>query len=233
MNLYPSIFRRKSCRKFNMQPLSPERLSEIDGAIESFTRLSPSPSLKWRFTDRVSGLYHVEAPHYLIISGDGVAGENVGFLFQQLALWLDAEGLGCVWLGEAKDAAARSNSDIITIAFGSTVDSPHRTLDQFKRKAIENVTNSPEDFCIKAAHLAPSGLNTQPWYFEKQQDRVLVYKQKLKLPISLVYKHSDIDMGIALCHYWLACVQEGLPFSFKPEQSLPKKPGYLPFGVIE
>lgn len=235
MNLYESIPQRKSCRKYAPQPLGSDKLAEIERAIESFEPLSPDIPLKWRFASQVKGLYHVNAPQYLIIAGQGKPGEkeNAGFLFQQLVLWFDAMGLGCVWLGESKDSGpAREKTDIITIAFGAVTESPRRTREQFKRKPIETITNAPEDICIQAAHLAPSGMNTQPWYFEKRQDEVLLYKQKLKPPISLLYKHSDIDMGIALCHYYLACKETGKPFNFSRKTSLPSKAGFLPFGII-
>lgn len=235
MNLYASIFQRRSCRKYDMQPLDADKLTEIDHAIERFEPLSSDISLGWRFAHQVKGLYHVRAPHYLIISGQGVPGEkeHAGFLFQQLALWFDAMELGSVWLGESKDAgAARAKTDIITMAFGHAAEPVHRAAHQFKRKSIEDITNAPEDMCIQAVHLAPSGMNTQPWYFEKQQNQVLVYRQKLKPPISLLYKHSDVDMGIGLCHYYLACQEIGKPFHFSREAALPEKSGFLPFGVI-
>lgn len=236
MNLYNSIAQRKSCRKYEMQPLPREQMTEIENAIQGFSPLTPAPTLAWRFTQQVKGLYHVAAPHYLIISGQGQPGEkeNVGFLFQQLALWLDAQEIGCVWLGESKDTqVASTKGDIITIAFGHTAGPVHRTKEQFKRKPLEQITNSPDDPCIQAVHLAPSGMNTQPWYLEQQNGKVLVYKQKLKLPLSLVYKHSDIDMGIALCHYALACQELGKPFHFSRTDALPGKAGYLPFGIID
>ncbi|MDL2248695.1 hypothetical protein LJB89_03260 [Tyzzerella sp. OttesenSCG-928-J15] len=235
MNLYAAIPQRKSCRKYDMQPLGADKLGEIEQAIGSFQPLSPDISLKWRFVNQVKGIYHIQAPHYLVISGQGKNGEkeSAGFLFQQLALWFDTMELGCVWLGESKDVGAeRSKNDIITMAFGSVTEPVHRTMEQFKRKPIETITNAVEDICIQAAHLAPSGMNTQPWYFEKLDDRVLVYRQKLKLPLSVVYKHSDIDMGIALCHYYLACKESEKPFHFSREKALPEKAGFLPFGII-
>ena len=75
-------------------------------------------------------------------------------------------------------------------------------------------------------------MNTQPWYFEKQDEKVLVYEKKLKAPLSLAYKLSDIDMGIGLSHYFLACKEFGKPFRFACDASLPSKAGYLPFGII-
>lgn len=236
MNLYGSIARRRSCRKYDMRPFEQDKMSEIESAIKGFGLLLPEAPVEWRFTNQVKGLYHVQAPHYLIVGGRGQPGEkvNTGFLFEQLVLWFDAMEIGCVWLGESKDAnAAGAKGDIIAIAFGHAAEPVHRAREQFKRKPIDQITNAPDDVCIQAAHLAPSGMNTQPWYFERQDSGILVYKQKLKLPLSLVYKHTDVDMGIALCHYALACKETGRPFHFSPVSSLPGKAGHLPFGIIE
>lgn len=234
-NLYPSISQRKSCRKYDMRPLGQEVLSEISNAIEGFESLYPGVSLEHRFTSKVKGRFHVDAPHYLIVSGQGAPGEMeaAGFLFEQLVLWLDALDIGSVWLGSSKDAeAAGTDQDLVVIAFGNSPESIHRSIDQFKRKEIEEITNVTDDPCIQAARLAPSGMNTQPWYFEKQDEKVLVYEKKLKAPLSLAYKLSDIDMGIGLSHYFLACNEFGKPFRFARDASLPSKAGYLPFGII-
>ena len=235
MDLYASIARRKSCRKYDMQPLGQETMTAIEDAIKGFTPLYADVPLAWRYTSRVNGRFHVEAPHYLIISGKGKSGEaeNAGFLFEQLALWFDAMEIGCVWLGGAKDAQAGSTEgDMITIGFGKTLEPVHRERAAFKRTPIEKITNAPDDMCVQAAHLAPSGMNTQPWFFEKMEGKTLVYEQKLRPPISLIYKHSDIDMGIGLCHYAMACRQTGRQFTFARAEDLPQKRGYMPFGVI-
>lgn len=235
MDLYRSISQRKSCRKYDMQPLEPKIFDEIEEAIQSFEKLYPDAPLEYRFTQKIKGRFGVAAPHYLVVSGQGRPGEmeSAGFLFQQLVLWLDAHEIGSVWLGSSKDTEVKDTSqDIITLAFGRSTESIHRTEKQFKRESIGSITNAPEDVCIQAVHLAPSGMNTQPWYFQKQDEEILVYKKKLKLPISLTYKLSDIDMGIGLCHYAVACKEVGRQFQFSRQTALPEKSGYIPFGTL-
>lgn len=235
MKLYSAIGQRKSCRKYDMQPLEPDLMSEIEGAIESFEPLFPDVPVQWRFSRKIAGRFHVEAPHYLILGGEGKPGEleNIGFLFQQLVLWFDLKGLGSVWLGASTDAdGGEKKGDILAIGFGRTTEPVHRAANEYKRKPIEKITNAPDDPCIQAAHLAPSGMNGQPWYFEKQGGEVWVYRQNLKPPFSLLYKHADIDMGIALCHYAQCCKELGKPFGFTRSAALPDKPGYTSFGMI-
>lgn len=235
MDLYDSIAQRKSCRNYRMQALGQDFLGEVEAAIASFEPLYPTLPIKYRFTAKVKGRFHVGAPHYLIAEGTGDPGEleNIGFVFEQLVLWFDAHEIGSVWLGSSRDAEISSKgNDVLAIGFGHVTDSVHRSKEEFKRRPINEITNAPEDFCIQAAHLAPSGMNTQPWYFEKREGKVLLYQQKLKPPISLLYHHSDEDMGIGLSHYALAKKEQGGTFHFMRNTALPEKPGYRPFGII-
>ena len=235
IDLFDEIERRKSSRKFTGEPLSEEQLAEVEAALQSFEALYPEVTLEHRLATEVKGMFVVRAPHYLIVSGQGAAHEleSAGFLLEQLILWFSAQGIGCVWQGGAKSVDKNlSGNDLIIIAFGTTRKPPYRQLIEFDRKAIDDITNAPDDPCIQAVHLAPSGMNLQPWYLEQTRGEVLLYKQKLLPPQGLVYKLADLDLGIALCHYLLACKHLGKPFAFEASCDLPAKKGYLPFGVI-
>lgn len=234
MELFDAISRRKSCRKYTGKPLDEAQLDEIRAAIAGFWTLYPDVPLDFRFTDETRGMFKVDAPHYLIISGEGRPGEaeSAGFLFEQLALWFDTRDIGCVWLGKAKDVRQSSDKDILSMAFGPAEGPAHRGESEFQRKAIGEITNAPEDACLRAVRLAPSGMNLQPWYFEKSGDIMLVYEQILKPPMSLVYKKTAVDMGIALCHYRLACEREGREFAFARRSEGPERKGYRLFGEI-
>ncbi len=233
MDLFNSISQRKSCRKYIDEPFSLVELEEVEEAVKGFEPLFPDVPLNYRFVTATKGMFHVKAPHYLVISGKGEEGEreNAGFIGQQLMLWLNARGLGGVWLGASWDASEnRKPSDIIIIAFGKVDGSPNRELSEFKRKDISEITNDTEDKGVKAIHIAPSGMNLQPWYFEKKAEKLLVYRQILKPPVSLVYKLTGVDMGIALCHYAVASRRYGADFAFQVGGSAAKKKGYEFFG---
>jgi nitroreductase len=233
MDLFNSISQRKSCRKYIAEPFSLVELEEVEEVIKSFEPLFPDAPLSYRFVTATKGMFHVKAPHYLVISGKGEEGEqeNAGFIGQQLMLWLNARGLGGVWLGASRDASEdRKPSDVIVIAFGKVEGSPNRKLSEFKRKDISEITNDTEDKGVKAIHLAPSGLNLQPWYFEKRAEKLIVYREILKLPMSLIYKLTKVDMGIALCHYAVTSRRYGASFDFQVGGSAAEKKGYEFFG---
>jgi len=234
MDLYDAINRRKSCRTYKMEVLRDDQMAQIEAVLGGVEPLFPDAPVSYRFATETKGMFHVKAPHYLVLSGHGKEGEqeNAGFIGQHLMLWLNANELGGVWLGASKDAAERRKSDLIVIAFGKPEGSPDRALSEFQRKLIEEITNDVEDVCLQAVRLAPSGLNIQPWYFEKTDGRLFVYRQRLKPPMSVAYRLTKIDMGIALCHYAVACRHFNRPSHFTAEKSGGSKKGYDLMGVL-
>ena len=235
MDLFEAINKRKSCRSYTGQPFDQGQLDEFHKIIDGFKSLYPDVPLEYRFVTETEGLFKVEAPHYLIVSGQGKEGEpeNAGFIGEQLVLWFDRHDIGSVWLGKTKDVQrSRTGKDIITIAFGQPQGEVHRDESEFKRKPIDEITNAPDDPCIQAVRLAPSGMNLQPWYLEKADNKTLLYEQVLKPPVSLAYRKTAVDMGIALCHYALACRRFGKPFSFERQSGLGDKRGYRLFGAL-
>lgn len=235
MNLYNAISKRKATRQYLDTPLDSKVLDGMIEKLKSFELLYLDSPLEFRVVNHTKGFFNVEAPHYLIISGKGSIHEkeNAGFVGQRFVLWLHTIGIGSVWLGASKDKGkARSKNDIIVIAFGNAKVSIERELSEFKRKKIETITNIPEDDCIKAVHLAPSGMNQQPWYFEKRENKVIVYEQKLKAPLNLVYKSTLVDIGIALCHYKIVCEQLKKPFVFQFLSAKTDKKGFKLIGEI-
>ena len=106
MDLFNSISRRKACRKYVAEPLREIQLEEIETALNSFKPLYPDAPLSYRFASETKGVFHVKAPHYLVISGQSKKGEeeNAGFIGQMLLLWFYSHERGGVWLGASKDA---------------------------------------------------------------------------------------------------------------------------------
>lgn len=236
MDLFNYIFKRKSCRKYILEPLSSNELNNIKKKLDSFELLFKDAPISYRFVSETKGMFHVLAPHYLVFSGVGKDGEqeNVGFIGQQLMLWLNSQDLGGIWLGATRDISAdRSNSDIVVIAFGKSETPIFRELSEFKRKDITTISNIPKNKFIKAAHLAPSGLNLQPWYFEKVTGKLLLYRQILNPLTALVYKLTKVDIGIVLSHFYIAFKHFNKDFKFyKTDLNQPKK-GYKYFGYLD
>lgn len=234
--LYQSIFRRKSVRKYEMTPLD-------DSVTDEVARLIPS--LKPLFDIRtdvrlvpgevIRGLLALKAPHYLVISSEKREGYlvNAGFILQQMDLALSAMGLGSCWVGLAKpseEIAIQPGMEfVIGMALGKAAGSLHRnSVSEFNRKPLGKIANVFEDPLLEAARLAPSSVNSQPWYFKKEGDRIHAYCIRTGRLKALLYERlNQIDMGIALCHVWLAGLYHGKNPVFAREAEYPEAPaGY-------
>ena len=92
-------------------------------------------------------------------------------------------------------------------------------LKSFKRKTMEQITDRP-DAKLEPARLAPSAVNSQPWYFTHEGETVHVYCRNAG---------SHLDAGIALAHLYIANV-ETFRF-FKAENPAPMQ-GYTYIGSV-
>jgi len=234
--LYQSIFRRKSVRKYQMTPLDTSVTDEVSGLIPS---LKPLFDIRTDVSlvpgDAIRGLLALKAPHYLVFSSENREGYlvNAGFMLQQMDLALSAMGLGTCWVGLAKPSEEITIQPgmefVIAMAFGKPAVSLHRErLSEFNRKPLGKIANVHEDPLLEAARLAPSSVNSQPWYFIKEGGRIHAYCIRSGLLKALLYeKLNKIDMGIALCHIWLAGLNHGKNPVFSRETEYPEAPaGY-------
>ena len=241
--LYESIFTRKSCRSYDMTPLSEEELSNLLGKIATFKTLDPNVKLSIQVAHSIDvrGVFKAEAPHYLIISGTGAKREaiNAGFLFEQWTLYASAQGYGCVWLGATRPKSENNGAKtIVVIAFGRTNEPHTRTYDEFDRKVLADIAVG-ETPLLEPARLAPSAMNGQPWRFivatTEYQEEPVIYIYKKRSFAQLFDDHSDLDMGIMLSHLYIAYLNAGLPFVFSQDsKSAPKPPsGCTYFGTLQ
>ncbi|MCX7614487.1 MAG: nitroreductase [Clostridiales bacterium] len=214
IQLYEEIFRRKSVRKYNLRPLSNDVLAEIREFSESAKPLDNSIRYEFSFlhTADVSKLLSVKAPHYICFYSEkkGNYLMNAGFILQQVNLYLSARGLGSCWLGMAKPLKQKTvmKNDmefVIMLAFGNANEPLHRTNPlEFRRKSLAAISSSSFDF-LEPVRLAPSAVNSQPWFFSENKDEIVVSREKLNaLKAPLYGRVNQIDIGIAVCHLWLS-----------------------------
>jgi len=238
MDIYSPIFTRKSTRDYDMAPLSAETIQQIETFISGVKPLLPKAEFTYKIVgpEEVKGLGIPKAPHYMLISGKEQPLRNVcaGFLFQHVELYLYSMGLATRWLGGVKGKQNDPNH-IVGFAFGKPTEPATRKLAEFERKSVTDIAKGT-DPRLEAVRLAPSGLNKQPWYFIVEDNAVHVYYQKsLGGLIGMLYKLTDVDIGIALCHMAVASEHEGKPFRFsvdrKDTPTPPKSFVYL--GTVE
>ena len=227
MDLYASIFTRKSVRKYDTTPLSAETLQQIETFISGVTPLLPQSEIAHKIVgpDEVKGLAIPKAPHYMLISGKDQPLRNTcaGFLFQHVELFLYSMGFATRWLNGIKGKQDNPNH-IVGFAFGKPGEPATRTLAEFTRKPLSEIAEG-SDSRLEAVRLAPSGTNAQPWYFVVEGDSVHVYyKNSLGGLYGMLYHLTDLDVGIALCHMTVASEHEGKAFRFSTDNTNPPVP---------
>lgn len=216
---YDIIAKRKSVRKYDMTPLNEHKINEIEEFTKLIKPLNLDISTKFVFLSSgdVKNLLPVKAPHYLCIYSDKKEGylTNAGFMLQQADLYLSKNGIGSCWLGVAKptNAVPRVIDNlefVIMLSFGNPIDSLHReSVEQYKRKSLQEVTSILEnDEIMEPIRLAPSASNSQPWFISGEKEHLVFNREKLSLLRAPIYdKMNCIDIGIALCHLWIAAIK--------------------------
>lgn len=229
MKLEEQIYLRKSCRKYLDEPVN---LDLIDEFMSNVKPLNEDIEYRYEFLkqNEVSSKMHFKAPYYLAIYSEIKENYmvNAGFIFQQLCLYLQSQGIGSCWLGLGSPKK-KDSEFVILISFGKS-DDMTRTLDEFKRNNLSKISDEVDESLIPA-QLAPSAMNSQPWYFKHTVDGFDVYQVKQNIiKRQLLKRWNPIDMGIAISHMYIANENT---FEFKIKDNFDELKGYTYIGSIK
>jgi hypothetical protein len=221
MSLYKTIFTRRSVRAYDPSPLLEQQLEDIKQFLAATDRL---PGQTGRFEVVTAEAFSGTTAPYAILAyceeGDAPYA-NVGYVLQNLDLYLQSIGLGSVWLGMGKETQ-KSADFCILLAFGKT-DVPQRNSDtDFKRLPLEQISNA-DNPVARAARLAPSAANTQPWKLELSPGKVTVHYVGRGIMKLMLKKMNKVDVGIVTRHVVLALENEGTPVQSISTQADGKK----------
>lgn len=179
--------------------------------------------------DEVSLRTRWSAPYYLALYSEKKDNylENIGFVFQQVCLYMQSIGIGSCWVGMGS-VKVKNPDFIILIAFGKS-DRMTRDLDDFKRKKLSEITDY-EDERLIPAQLAPSAVNSQPWYFRHNDGGFDVFQTRQNIiKRQFLKKWNPIDVGIALAHLYVANPDT---FSFEIRSDVENIKGYRYCGSV-
>jgi hypothetical protein len=123
------------------------------------------------------------------------------------------------WVNQPKKGRLETSSlkFVITLAAGNPEDLVHRkNVSEFNRKPLDQISKGDKFLdIIEAARLAPSATNSQPWFFVTDDNHIHCYCIKPGLVKRIIYKKMNrINMGISLCHLWLAGLNKNIGISF-------------------
>ena len=225
-SLYDMIFKRKSFHLFRStgdEIITGPELSQIREAYRGFTPLCPDIRTEIRIvpgeeTSCHRGeqycilLYSENKPHYL---------QNIGYLGEQLDLYLVSRNIGTLWFGIGKTEEASSDGleFVIMIAVRKIDDEKKFRKDMYKSKrkpAGEIWEGEQIDGVTDIVRFAPSACNTQPWLV-RNSGSLSVYRYKKQgkrgiMPADKVSFYNRIDIGIFLCFTELCLQHLSVPF---------------------
>lgn len=233
MELKEMISKRKSVRKYTGVPVDAATLQDIRSFGTTVKPLYPDIKLHWQIveTEQVRFYLPWKSPQLIAVYSEKKEGylENVGFLYQQMDLYLQSIGLGSCWLGLGKmrgeDLAVTEQGleFVILLAFGHTEDALRSGPADFKREPMIKIADR-EDAALEPARLAPSSTNSQPWYFTHEGNVIRAF-----CSTGGILKHKTlgvmnrIDMGIALAHMYVSAPES---FRFFREEAVGCSNGY-------
>lgn len=207
MELKEMIFKRKSVRNYLKETLDKEMIMKIETFIQNVHPLNSEIKVKSIFltNEEVKSIMPWSAPHYIAIYSEEKDNylENVGFIYQQVDLYLQSIGLGSCWLGMGKSELKNSDDSlkfVIIMAFGFPKDKSERKLTEFRRQTLTEISDIYDER-LEVVRVAPSAVNSQPWYFIHDKNVIHAYcKIHGLIKQKTIGKMNHIDMGIALAH---------------------------------
>lgn len=222
--LYPMIFKRKSFHIFrDIGKISTDELHNIEQKYKTFTPLvnGINTDIKIVPADKTTCkrgqeycilLYSEKKDNYL---------QNIGYIGEQLDLYLASLGIGALWFGIGKPDKATHNGlhFVIMIAIAKVANDKFRK-DMFKskRKPLDEIWSGEHYQDIgNIVRFAPSACNTQPWKVDTAEHELTVYRYKKPgkrgiMPADKVAHYNRIDIGIFLCLLELCLTENSISF---------------------
>lgn len=225
-NLYNMIFKRKSFhlfRNIGNERITGEELNDIEKIFGELKPLVNNINVKIKIVkDQTTCkrgqeycilFYSEKKDNYL---------QNIGYLGEQLDLYLVSKNIGTLWFGIGKpEEKEYEGLDFVIMMAIAKVDSEDKfRKDMFKsrRKSIEEIWSGESYSDIaNIARFAPSACNTQPWKVESSNDEIKVYRYRKEgkrgiMPKEMVIYYNQIDIGIFLCFLELCLSENDIKF---------------------
>lgn len=220
---YQEIFKRKSFHFFHGGGKTTEEdLAKINDFIKNVTPLYPDIKTEIVIVKEKETTCHRGADYCILFYSEpkGDYLRNIGYIGEQIDLFLTSIGIGGLWFGIGKPKDKRDNGldYVIMISIRRMPkDSFRKDMFKSKRKPLEEIWDGEELDVANIVRFAPSACNTQPWYVENKENTLTVYRYKKPgkrgiMPIDKVMFYNRIDVGIFLYFLEVSLEKEGIAF---------------------
>ena len=192
--LYEMIFKRKSFhlfRNIGNEHITDNELKDIEEQFNKFKPLIDDINVKIKIVKNSTTckrgqeycilFYSEKKDNYL---------QNIGYLGEQLDLYLVSKNIGTLWFGIGKvEEKQKFRKDMY----------------KSKRKELKEIWNGDNYLDIaNIVRFTPSACNTQPWIVDSSVNELKIYRYRKEgkrgiMPKDRVIYYNQIDIGIFLC----------------------------------
>ena len=225
--LYDMIFKRKSFhlfRNIGNEHIGDDELKDIEEQFEKFKPLVEDIKVKIKIVKE--GATCRRGQEYCILfyseKKDNYL-QNIGYLGEQLDLYLVSKNIGTLWFGIGKvDEKQFDGLDFVIMIAIAKVDFPEKfrkDMYKSKRKELQEIWNGDNYLNIaNIVRFAPSACNTQPWIVESSVNELKVYRYRKEgkrgiMPKDKVIYYNQIDIGIFLCFLELCLEKNNIEYN--------------------
>ena len=225
-SLYEMIFKRKSFHLFRNigdEKISEEELKDIEDKFNEFKPLVDNIKVKIKIVKDSTTcrrgqeycilFYSEKKDNYL---------QNIGYLGEQLDLYLVSKNIGTLWFGIGKvEEKQLEGLDFVIMIAIAKVDNPEKfrkDMYKSKRKELSEIWEGDNFLDIgNIVRFTPSACNTQPWRVKASDNEIKVYRYRKEgkrgiMPKDMVIYYNQIDIGIFLCFLELCLENENIPY---------------------
>ena len=223
---YDMIFKRKSFHIFlnvGNESIGRQELEDIQKAYAGFAPLCPGIKTAIRILPAKETSCKNGGEYCILLYSEKKDGylQNIGYLGEQLDLYLVSKNIGTLWfgLGKTNEEPFADMAFVIMFSIRKISDGSKYRKDMFKskRKSAEEIWEGDRISGVtEIARFAPSACNSQPWRV-KYDGELSVYRYKKPgrtgiMPADKVAFYNRIDMGIFLCFMDICLAHSGIVF---------------------
>ena len=225
-DLYAMIWKRKSFHLFKdlgEERLTDAELKKIEEKYSSFKPLDPKIKTAIKIV-KASEADCDRGEEYCVYFYSETKNDylrNIGYLGEQLDLYLSSQDIASLWFGIGKEDNKYQDLDFVIMMAISKVSLPNKfrkDLKKAKRKELNEIWQGDNYPSIgEVARFAPSACNTQPWIVEADKHKLTVYRYQQPgkrgiMPADKVSYFNRIDTGIFLLILEVCLNQEKVNF---------------------
>ncbi len=203
---YLMLKKRRSYHKFEEMTgnITESELSEIRAFLENAVPLDDKIEVKTELVEKERTTLKV-GEYAILFYSQKTEGwlENIGYIGEQVDLFLESKGIGSCWYGMAKPEIAEKEglSFAILIAIGKVpTESLRQSDEEFNRKELKDIWRGEKYAEIgDVARFAPSAVNSQPWLVVEKDDTLSIIRKRESvglIPVEKIEYFNKVDLGI-------------------------------------